>query len=156
MGVAITCPNPRCPNPRDVRSVVFSGTNRASPDSPRAKRQRRRANRRLMEPRTMFATWGIAGGLSGLLVVVGMYLLAFGPTVAGVHMRLIEAVSAWVAAAALMMWSRWANTHPRSTPQSNTQAGQLGEVYYCNGCGNVFEPTSGKYVPLDKANKLFV
>lgn len=102
----------------------------------------------------MFATWGIAGGLSGLLVLVGMYLLAFGPTSSIPGARLIEALAAWVVAAALMIWSRRSLTSPRvpagvGTPRQQTS------LYLCNGCGNVFEPVSGRFTPLEQAGELF-
>jgi hypothetical protein len=59
-----------------------------------------------MAPRTMFATWGIACGLSGLLVVLGIYLAAFGPTRLGLNWGLGGALVAWVGAAAQLNWGQ--------------------------------------------------
>lgn len=155
MSGAITCPNPRCSNPTNVQTIVFSGTSRTSPDSPRAKKRRRSVNRGLMQPRTMFATWGLAGGLSGLLIVVGLYLFAVAPTGQNGKSWDIAAIAAWVVAVALMIWSRWMLVHPRSRPTSDPDTARWSEVYFCGGCGNVFEPVSRRYVPLDQASKLF-
>ena len=62
------------------------------------------ANRRLMEPRTMLAIRGIAGGLSGLQIVLGIYLAAFGPTRRGLIWGLGGALVAWVGAEELLNW----------------------------------------------------
>lgn len=155
MSGTITCPNPQCPQPTKVQYIVLSGTGSMSPNSARAKAQRRRVNRRLMEPRTMFATWGVAGGLSGLLVLVGMYLLAFGPTSSIPGTRLIEALAAWVVAAVLMVWSRRSLAHPSVPTRFATSPRQQTGLYLCDGCGSVFEPVSGRFTPLERAGELF-
>lgn len=51
----------------------------------------------------MFATWGIAGGLSGLLVVLGIYLIIFGLTRRGFNWEDGVALTAWAAAVPLMI-----------------------------------------------------
>ena len=160
MSEAVVCPNPRCPQPTNAQRIVLSGTGSRSPDAARVRSQRRTVNRRLMEPRTMFGTWGVAGGVSGLLVLVGIYLIAFGPTGPGQNWGLLGAIAAWVVAVVLGVWSSRSHTHPaRPHDRANAvhaepKAQQPIDFYLCNGCGNVFEPSSGRFVPLERAGEL--
>jgi hypothetical protein len=155
MSESVLCPNPRCPKPTDVQRIVLSGKGSASPNSARMRAQRRTVNRRLMEPRTMFATWGIAGGISGLLIVFGIYLIIFGLTRRGFNWEDGVALAAWAAAVPLMIWSRHAHTRPASQTRPQPTPQRPTNLYYCNACNHVFEPLSGRFARLDEAENLF-
>lgn len=102
----------------------------------------------------MFATWGIAGGLSGLLVVLGIYLIIFGLTRRGFNWEDGVALTAWAAAVPLMIWSRRARTRPASQTRAQPALQGSTDLYYCNACGHVFEPSSGRFAPLEQAAEL--
>ena len=159
MSTSIVCPNPRCPQPSNVQRLVLSGTGSRSPDSARARSQRRTVNRRLMTPRTMFGQWGFAGGLSGLLILVGIYLMYFYLKYQGPSWQLIGGGAAWIVAVLLAAWSMYGHAHPGSSPvmrgRAEPKMPASADLYLCNGCGNVFEPVSGRFVPLDRAAELF-
>lgn len=103
----------------------------------------------------MFSTWGVAGGFSGLLVVLGIYLIIFGLTRRGFNWEDGVAIAAWVLAVPLMIWSRRAHTRPASQMRAQRAPQQPADLHYCNACGHVFDPISGRFAPLERADDLF-
>lgn len=177
MNEEVRCPNPACPLPDDVQklSVVFHGgppqrfetftagvdseTNNWSDQLAAPAPPKRGARWGCVVPGVLVvALFGLCGSVSAIFYTLNpgaigevkgnsppdpplLALLALGSF----------ALAAWIIINKLMEMARYRRERPA---WEHSQA-QWDQLYYCNRCGTVFDPTAeGKFVPVSRIREL--